>query len=34
MDEDDYKAVMRLLKRMPAADSRLVRVGYPTTCRI
>ena len=34
MDEDDYKAVMGLLERMPAADSWLVRVGYPATCRI
>ena len=34
MDEDDYTAVMRLLERMPAADSWLIRVGYPTTCRI
>ena len=34
MDEDEYKAVMRLLERMPAADSWLIRVGYPTTCRI
>ena len=34
MDEDDYTAVMRLLARMPAADCWLIRVGYPTTCRI
>ena len=34
MDEDDYTAVKRLLGRIPAADSWLVRVGYPTTCRI
>ena len=34
MDEDDYTAVMRLLERMPAADSWLIRVGYATTCRI
>ena len=34
MDEDEYNAVMRLLERMPAADSWLIRVGYPTTCRI
>ena len=34
MDEDDYTAVMRLRGRMPAADMWLIRVGYPTTCRI
>ena len=34
MDEDDYKAVMGLRARMPAADSWLVRVGYAATCRI
>ena len=34
MDEDDYKAVMRLLDRIPAADSWLICAGYPTTYRI
>ena len=34
MDEDDYKAVMRLLERIPAADSWLICAGYPTTYRI
>ncbi len=34
MDEDDYTAVMRLLERMPAADSWLICAGYPTTYRI
>ena len=34
MDEDEYNAVMRLRARMPAADMWLIRVGYPTTCRI
>ena len=34
MDEDDYTAVMRLLARVPAADSWLIRAGYPTTYRI
>ena len=34
MDEDDYKAVMGLRARMPAADSWLMRVGYAATCRI
>ena len=34
MDEDDYTAVMRLRGRMPEADMWLIRVGYPTTCRI
>ena len=34
MDEDDYKAVMRLLERIPTADSWLVCAGYPTTYRM
>lgn len=34
LDEDDYAAISRLRARKPAADIWLMRVGFPTTCRI
>jgi hypothetical protein len=34
MDLDDYAAVVRMRTRNPAADVWLMRVGFPTTCRI
>jgi hypothetical protein len=34
LNEDDYLAVTRLLDRKPAADSLLMRVGYPTTYKM
>ncbi len=34
MDQDDYKAVSRLLTRLPSADIWLACVGQPTTCRM
>jgi hypothetical protein len=34
LDTDDYAAVSRLRTRNPAADIWLMRVGFPTTCRI
>jgi len=34
IDADDYAAVTRLLGRNPADDIWLVRVGFPTTCRM
>lgn len=34
IDQDDYKAVMRLKSRKPDAAVWLARAGYPATCRI
>ncbi len=34
LDSDDYAAVSRLRMRKPAADVWLMRVGFPTACRI